>query len=810
MVAPTQLAFGDRSGSKGFELKVRTPGTTTKGWWTRGTANAAGLAIWVAGLGCSPAFSQSETGVSNAPQTVAQHDNIAEIVVTAQKRSERLIDVPLSITAVTGQELARAGVTSPSDLGKVVPGFTFQPSNLGPPVFSIRGVGFFDNSIGATPTVTVYVDQVPLPYLSMVSGAALDLDRVEVLKGPQGTLFGQNSTGGAINFIAAKPTKDLKLGSSVEYARFDKVNVDGYLSGPLSDTLGARIAFRTEQGGAWQRSLSRPGDRLGDRNFSAGRLTLDWTPDDAANFVFAASGWVNKSDTQAAQYVGYSAASPNYTDLRTELLATAPAPRDNRYADWDPGSSPSSDSRFYQLSLRGDFDLSDAVSLVSITAYSNLDLDQAVDADGTQYNNILAFTDAAIEAFSQELRFEGTMEDVGLRWVLGGNYASDENKDSRSSNYRGSNNGIGPLRYNEYKITNNVDSEAVAVFGNLDYQATRTVSLQASARYTDQTRRGSSCLADTGAGDLAAVFSLLSTRPYQAGECVTFAASNNPGPPPFVPVGGFVKSDLVEDNVSWRGNISWKPNDDVHLYTNVTRGYKSGSFSNLPLVFSSQYQPVTQESVTAYEAGFKFSLLDRMLQLSGAGFYYDYKDKQILGTVFTSLGILPGLVSVPKSHITGAELNATLRPTQGLTLNAGATWIDTKVRSNFVTLDPLGNNIDVRGYRFPITPQWQLSSDVGYEFPLSGSLSAFVGGSVNYRSSTPATFGGGSEFTLPAYTLVDLRAGVDVGDGRYRVELWGRNIFDEFYTVNAMKVIDTIARVTGQPATYGVRFSANF
>jgi outer membrane receptor protein involved in Fe transport len=139
---------------------------------------------------------------SNAPAP----GELIEVVVTAQKRSERLQDVPISITAVTGEQLVDAGVTDTSQLTKVVPGFAYQQSSYGTPIYSIRGIGFYDTSVGISPAVSVYLDQAPLPFSVMARGATLDLERVEVLKGPQGTLFGQNSTGGAINYIAAKPT----------------------------------------------------------------------------------------------------------------------------------------------------------------------------------------------------------------------------------------------------------------------------------------------------------------------------------------------------------------------------------------------------------------------------------------------------------------------------------------------------------------------------------------------------------------------------------------------------------------------------
>ena len=735
-----------------------------------------------------------------------------EIIVTAQKRSQRLIDVPLSITAASGEQLAKAGVVSPVDLGKVVPGFSYQPSNYGPPVFSIRGIGFFDNTLAVSPTVTVYVDQVPLPYLAMANGATLDLERVEVLKGPQGTLFGQNSTGGAINFIAAKPTKEWSFGGSAEYARFGQVSVGGFVGGPLSKTLGVRLAARTEQGGAWQESLTRPGDKLGDRDFTTGRLLLDWNPTDAARLEFSANGWIDKSETQASQYLSYSPTRPvaagGFTEQEAPLLAAPRAPRDNRLADWDANADLKRDNKFFQFSLRGEFDLSDAVTLTSISAYSHLDNFNPVDGDGTAFTNFLIVAVGKIDSYSQEVRLSG--ETGKLKWMVGGNYGYDDTKERTNLHFIASNSGVGPFRYFSIYNINDVTAETVSAFGSLDYRLSDTLLLQASARYTDSERKGKGCLQDVGDGALARAFSLVSITPILPGQCITFASSVPPGPPPFTPVGGLVSKSLKEDNLSWRANLSWQPNSDVHVYANVTKGYKSGSFSILPLVFSSQYNPVPQESVLAYEAGFKLALAERALQLSGAVFYYDYTDKQILGYVPTSFGNLPGLVTVPKSRVVGAELNLNWRPIEGLTFNGGVTHVDSKVRRSYVTADPFSNPIDIKGYPFPITPKWQASGDAEYEFPVSDALKAYVGTNITYRSSTPATFGGGPQFTLPDYTLVDLRAGIQDATGKWRAEIWGRNVFDTFYAINAHHIVDTVNRITGRPATYGITVSFHY
>ena len=202
----------------------------------------------------------STSAMAQAPSTeesVAAEQQAGDIIVTAQKRSERLRDVPVSVTAVLGDQLVKMGISSPADLEKIAPGFTYRLSQNGTPVFSIRGIGYYSESFAVGPAVTVYTDQVPLPYGRMAAGATLDLERVEVLKGPQGTLFGQNSTGGAVNYIAAKPTDEFEGGVDATYGRFNQLELGGFISGPISETLKFRLAVKSEQRGEWQKSSTR-------------------------------------------------------------------------------------------------------------------------------------------------------------------------------------------------------------------------------------------------------------------------------------------------------------------------------------------------------------------------------------------------------------------------------------------------------------------------------------------------------------------------------------------------------------------------
>ena len=205
------------------------------------------------------------------PAEAREGTTVTELVVTAQKREESIQDVPLSITAASGETLTELGVTDTSQLDKIVPGFTYTPSFYGTPIYTIRGVGFLDTSLAGSPTVTVYVDEVPLPFSILSTAATLDPERVEVLKGPQGTLFGSNATGGAVNYVAAKPSDTFDAGADVTWSRFNQVDAQGFITGPLTDTLSGRIALRTVQGGRWQESYTRPGKEWGEQDLIQGR-----------------------------------------------------------------------------------------------------------------------------------------------------------------------------------------------------------------------------------------------------------------------------------------------------------------------------------------------------------------------------------------------------------------------------------------------------------------------------------------------------------------------------------------------------------
>lgn len=719
-----------------------------------------------------------------------------EIIVTAQKRSEKINDVGMAITAATGDMLQARGISDASQLSKIEPAFQYTKSNYGAPVYSLRGVGFYDTSLGATPAVTVYLDQVPVPYSVMTRSVGFDLERVEILKGPQGTLFGQNSTGGAVNYIAAKPTNQFEAGLDASYGRFNSLDTTAFVSGPLSDTLKARLAVHAEQAGDWQRSYTRS-DSLGSVDQLYARLLLDWQPTDGFSLQFNANGGRDKSDATAGQLIAVL-----NQRLSAPIRNYPLAPSNARAADWDANTPFRRNDHQYQFSLTGSLDFSSDVALKSITSYARYNLNMYQDVDGTSYQVFHTRDVGTIKTFSQELRLQNAGNSA-LKWTVGGNYSHDAVSDSLTSISPLGVAGLSGILSANPRNTQSIDS--LGLFANVDYPILTGVSAHGGIRYTKQWRDFTGCSYDTGDGSLAGARAALSSRPdlFVAGGCTTLNAQRLPAQ---------VVSQLNEDNISWRVGLDWKVAPNSLLYANISKGYKAGAYPTAGATFASTYTPATQESLLAYEAGFKLSLADRMLQLNGAVFYYDYRDKQIRGRVVDPVyGSLTRLINIPKSREIGVELAATLRPVKGLSLNASTAYLDSKISGSFINLDALGISRELGGGPFPYTPKWAVNGSANYEFPLSDRVNMFVQADYNYKGSSYSGLGEVSLFRLDSYSTVDLRTGISSEDGSWRASIWGRNITNSYYWNNVVSpTSDTVLRYPGMPVTYGVSLSFRY
>ena len=803
-----------------------------------------------------------------APQANEDSTDSSVIIVTANKREQALNDVGLTITAATGEGLAERGIRGPEDLAKLVPGFTFTQSIYSTPVYTLRGIGLYDATFGAAPSVSIYTDEVPRNVPVMSDALDLDIERLEVLKGPQGTLFGQSSTGGAINYIVGKPTDSFEMGGYASYERFDRFELSGHVSGPLSDTLRARLAVKGVTGGAWQQSFSRPDDENGKERKLMGRFSLEFEPSSAVKFLFTATGARDRSDPLAAQYAGTElnvygtqaaltasgnpfgfvnaerfaqigvATSPGFDDTRiprqntvvSRLSSSDPSVRAGarailgtpisngaRGADWTPGLLGKSDNDYFQFALRSDFAVSDSVTITSTTAYAKKNLEYAQDIDGTTARVGDIPLDGQVESFNQELRIAG--DSGGINWIVGATFddvRSEQNNSFILNDYSNNFGGLITLTRNNF----NSKQQSFGLFANIEAELTSNFTVQGGVRYTKNKLDAVYCYndppEDTAQGT-AFVFGAFLNSPaitIRPGECFPTTGDLLLGTArsTLVPV----ESSFDQDNVSFRVGANYKFDGGTLLYATLSQGYKAGIFSAIGASRVTQYTPATQEKVIAYEAGFKAPLGDRRVQLNGAAFYYDYSDKQVRGRIQDAIfGLLEKLLNVPKSYILGLEGEITAEPVDGLNLSIGATYIRSKVTGDYsVTPDGLavynasGFTGNFKGSKLPYTPEFSANFDAQYEASLSTNMKGFLGGTVLYQGKQNATFETpvlrADEFVIPSYTTLDLRAGVAAEDDSWRVSVFGRNVTNETYTTGISTYLDTLVRYRGKPTIYGV------
>ncbi|CAA0101318.1 TonB-dependent receptor [Zhongshania aliphaticivorans] len=760
------------------------------------------------------AFGSSYLQASNRSFT------LEEIVVTAQKREQSMNDVAMSMTAASGEQLANAGIFEVGDLSKITPGMTTSSNLMGAPTITLRGIGFNDFTLGSSPAVSVYVDQIASPFMELTRGAMLDLQRVEVLKGPQGILFGQNSTGGAVNYIAAKPTSEPEAGVSVSYGSYNESRLTGYVGGPLTHNLGARLALESSQGGDWQENYTRS-ESHGEKDFLAARLLVEWDASDTAVLSFNLNGWRDNSDSIIPQFKGVrlqgagvdggSAVEQEKYDRGQALLALPTAPNDAQAANWGTDNSSAHDDEAFQVSVRADIDLSDVLQLTSITSYDKYSQGFSLDRDGTEFDIIdIRSNNGEIEDVTQEIRLSGDFDK--FRWVVGANYmkasteqlatigVGDATNTAVPSNAVVGQNWDYAVQYGAHEI------EEYAVFANTEYLLADLLTLSVGLRYTDSTKDFEGCT--TGDASISALQSLIATGfadPFliAPGECVTLDSENG-----FAP--GKVESTLAEDNVSWRVGLDYKGVEGVLLYATVSQGFKSGSYPLLSAPLAIQLEPTTQEKVIAVETGFKWTMESAPVQLNGAIFYYDYSDKQVRGNIDAPpFGVLEKLVNVPESHVQGAEVQFIAAPFDSLTFNISATYLDTEV-DEYLGLNNSGVIEDLSGSIIPLTPSWQVVGDAEYRYAATDDLEVFLGGSATYNSNTNSSMGEPENGEISEYTVLDLRAGISSMDGTWSVSVYGRNVTDEYYWSNAVASQDVEVRFAAKPVTYGVKFDYHF
>lgn len=749
------------------------------------------------------------------------------IVVTATKRRENIQSVPIAVTALSGVELANKGVASSADLVRVVPGLTYAKSGTNTPIFSLRGVGFNTRNLSATSPVGLYVNEVSYAYPYMGGGPLFDLERVEVLKGPQGTLFGRNTTGGLINFITARPGRQPEGRVEFGYGNFSAYEFEAEANAPLSESLRLRVAFRDEQRRrGWQKSVSRPGDRLGEKSLQGGRLSLDWRPASGVSSEFTLNYWRNRSDTQAVQPIALRADQPFFLPpgINAAILSH-PRARD---ADWDAetGEKPNFEAhdRFIGLSERLTIPLGEHESIVSLTAFNRLKRDDFNDLDGTAYEFNAFRSIDTISSLSQELRLTG--ERGPAKYIVGGYFAHDHLKDTEIG-YVDDATTILALRYLASLIPQTTYTPAqiatgfrnffdrsdqknrtISLFGNVQFKLTDRLELAAGARYGWDRLRYAGCSYDYN-GNTAPIWNtaiafLTGTSDFVGtNQCLTYkpgyGARNSP----------LFKSELKEDNLSYRASLKYdfRP---VLLYASVSRGFKNGAYPLIPANLDTQLTPARQERLTAFEIGAKATLLGGRLKLRTDAFYYDYADKQTYGAIPDPVFItLNRIINIPKSRVYGVEAEADWHFARGLSVNFAATLLDSKIQK-YQGFDLLGQPFDYSGREFTFTPKLQASASASWTTPINARYGIAVTGLYSYQSRSFGDLQNSDPYRVKGYGVVNADVSLYRLDDTWRFSAWANNLFNRYYWNYAGYERETAYRVAGMPRTFGLRVSRSF
>lgn len=759
---------------------------------------------------------------------VAADTVLEEVIVTAQKRAQSLSDVGIAVSAFNTEQMRDLGITDATDLANFTPGLHLTESGAtGVPVYTIRGVGFDDYNANSSSTVGIYVDEVNLPYPTMTRGEVFDMERIEVLKGPQGTLYGRNSTGGAINFISNKPSEEFEAGITVEYGRYETLRTEGFVNGALTDSLNGRFSFAySNSGEGWQNSVSSD-ETLGEVDKTAFRGILDWAASDTLDMQFSAHWYEDQSENPAPQYFAY-------VPLVPDLAPFFPAPdvsqqadlSDPRSADWSREFTPQRDNEGKGASIRVDWDLG-GTTLTSISAYEQFERQESNDWDGTPVENLDVFMNTEIEAWSQELRLASN-GGGDVSWIVGAYLSSDEVVESweafgsQSTIYYGIFGSV-DTRYTQ-------DAETAALFGSMEWQFAEQFRLNVGGRYTSEDREFEGCGYDVDGG-LAFLYNtdfgptpglsdrtVLSSTALSQGDCVVVDPSRaqlvvdeTTGESTyFSGASGVFKDDFSTENYSGRLGLDWLPNEDWLVYASIGNGYKSGGYNGAATSTWDQLEPYDEETLLAYELGFKATLLQGSMQLNASAFYYDYTDKQIVG--FTNdpvFGLLTQLVNVPDSDITGAEAELEWKPITGLYLRLGAIWLDSEV-NDYVGLDGVGNVRDFSGMELAQTSQLQYNGLASYSWSVSETLVMRFGVDVNFKDDYQSAIDDNPLFFVDDYTIWNSRVAIGAADGRWELALWSRNLTDEYYYTSANLSNDYWFRTAGQGVTYGATLNYNF
>jgi iron complex outermembrane recepter protein len=706
---------------------------------------------------------------SNALAQERTAELLSEITVSAQRREQSIQDIPLAVSAFSGEFLANRNIDTPGAIAFVVPNVQLQDNGLVTRL-NIRGVTLTDTGDANEAPVSLYIDDVYQAFVAAMPLALFDVDRVEVLRGPQGTLYGRNSTGGLVHYISRRPTDSAEGYAGATFGSFGRVMVEGAIGGPLSGGLRGRLAFRVNNDDGWQTN-DFTGEKWGKTESWAVRAQLEADLSDAVDVRF--SGHYSDNKGRSPGYAFFGARNPanpatvcGYDDVINgrcvSFGANSGYPAGGfRVPDPSPKHilsqkrDPANDTTGKGGSITLNWELS-GMKLTSITAYEALERFQEEDYEASQFrpgdiDDVFADNDQ----FSQEVRLTST--DSRISWVLGAYYF-----DSTAEVGLGYP-GFGLPIVNE----STVDTESLALFGQADFPFGDRWTATFGARYTNEDKSHDGILYSDAALTIADQF----------------------------------RYDVSDSIVTWRAALS-KSFDSALLYGSVATGFKSPAFNTTGLFSRTEGAPTESEELTSFEVGYKATLADGRASVALAAFYYDYENVQGVYTdpatrvqVFANFG---------DSENYGLEFESRFAFTDNLSAKLSAGYLSTKIDSP----DPALN-----GRELPSSPEWSTNGQVRYEVPLQSVGKLAFQADFRWQSDYYFSPQNNPIARTDSYGLVDLSASWTSMNERYSIRAFVENVTDEEYLTHAFSIENytgTVTGIWGRPLTWGVSGRISF
>lgn len=727
------------------------------------------------------------TAASAWAQTPGKNDDSdTEIIVTAQKRPETIQNIPISLTAISGDDLAKDGLKGLEDLHVAVPNLNVGQQS-GVALISLRGVGLGYLSAGSEGSVAVHANGVFISRSAATLSNFYDLERIEVLRGPQGTLYGRNATGGSINLIARSPTDTLSGYGVVTVGNYSRLAFNGAISGPIVDNkVGGRIAFQTDDRSGYGRNIVT-GNEIDNARQRSIRATLRFTPTESVKFDLIAEYHRENDRAYGYHYLGaggFDAQGNTITPFGQVFGGATAARRRDVANDVDPENR----RRFWNVTGDGTFAL-DWATFRSITSYRETFYLTRADLDSTSFP-LAPFTQTEdAHQFSQEFQLVG---DIGrIQYLVGAYYFRETVKGGIDIPVSGALFG-GP---NELKAGyfggGRLRTKALAGFGQASLEIVPKLKLTLGARYSSERK------------DVVDQFRFDLINPYVAGS-------------PVVPL------LQVNDKETWRSftpklALDYLLSNNAHVYGSISNGFKSGTYN-----LGGVQPPVDPEQVWAYEIGLKFRTPDRKLKANLAGFYYDYKDLQV-GKV---VGNILQLENAATATIYGAEAEIVAQPTADLQFTLVASYLHARFEK-YISADPArpvgdGRTIDPdsdipafdnNGKTLPHAPDWTFSASAEYAIPSSiGDFS--IRGSVSWADRVFFSPFNTTDISQPPKTKVDAFLNYASLEQNWSASIYAKNVFNGTHIGRAFVSTAVVGfPINGfyeEPRTFGIVVAFKF